>query len=66
MSMVVRCSMRVVAVGAVVALYAMGALAMAVTSSMYRVMCVFEYVLRKSGRDWRQSVTRSLTEVALE
>jgi hypothetical protein len=66
MGVVVRCSIRVVAMGAVVALYTVGTLAMTVTSSMRRVMCVFEYVFRESGRDWRQSVARSLTEVPLE
>jgi hypothetical protein len=63
---VVRGSMRVVAVGAVHALYAVGALAMTVTAALCRVMCVVEYVLRKGGRDWRQSITRPLTEMALE
>jgi hypothetical protein len=66
MSVVVRCSMGVVAMRAVHALYALGALAMAVTAALCRVVCVFEYVLGKGGRDWRQSVARTLPEVALE
>jgi hypothetical protein len=66
MGVVVRCSMRVVAMGAVGALYAMGTLGTAVTSSMCRVMRMLENVFRESGRDWRQSVARSLTEMPLE
>jgi hypothetical protein len=66
MGVVVRCSMRVVAMGAVVTLYAVGTLAMTVTSPMCRVMRMLENVLRKGGRNWRQSVARSLTEMSLE
>ena len=49
-------SMRVVAMCAVGALYAMGALAVAVAAGWSRVVGVMEDVLRKGGRDWRQSV----------
>jgi hypothetical protein len=63
---VVRGSMRVVAVGTVHALYAVGALGMTMTAGLCRVMCVLEYVLREGGRDWRQSVARPLAEMALE
>ena len=63
MAVVVR--MIVCAVSAVHALYAMGALAVAVTTSLRRVMWVFENVLRKGSRDWRQSVARTLSQVSL-
>ena len=54
------------AVCAVHALYAMGALAVAVTTALGGIMWVFENVLRKGSRDWRQSVARTLSQVALE
>jgi hypothetical protein len=65
-SVVVRCSVRVVAMRAVHALYAVGALAMAVAAALCRVVCVLEYVLGKGGRDWRQGIARSLPQMALE
>lgn len=57
------CVDAVVAMGAVVT---MGAVAMAVTADWGRVVCVVEDVVRKGGRDWRKSVARALTKVALE
>jgi len=57
--------MIVCAVSAVHALYAMGALAVAVTTALGGIMWVFENVLRKGSRDWRQSVARTLSQVSL-
>jgi hypothetical protein len=57
------CVDAVVAMRAVVT---MGAVAMAVTVHWSRVVCMVEDVFREGSRDWRESVARALTKMALE
>lgn len=65
MRVVVSVAIRL-CVDAVIAMGAVGAVAMGMTADWSGVVCVVEDVVRKGSRDWRESVARALTEVALE